>query len=59
MTILYDIFYHAGNKRLYLEFWQEKEGCIEYFIGEEVANIAEAFELVNKFRAGGHTMKRM
>lgn len=59
MTILYDIFYHAGLHKMYLEFWQEKEDCTEYFIGKEVANIGEAFEIINKFRAGGHTMKRM
>lgn len=59
MTILYDIFYYKGLEKMYLEFWQEKEDCTEFYISKEVANIAEVFEIVNRFRAGGHTMKRM
>ncbi len=56
MTYLYDFFIYQNQ--LFLDLWIEKQdGSVEYWGGLGVENIAEGYEILEKYKAGGATVK--
>lgn len=58
MTMLYDFFNNPQDGKLYMEIWEEKADGIEYLWSVPVDSIAHGYSVLEKYREGGHTVKR-
>lgn len=59
MNMIYDFFYHPGERKLYLEIWKlNNDDSTEYLWGIAVNSIGEGFEYVERYTQNGNRMMR-